>query len=95
MACYVSAVYITRPDVREKHLSEFVDWIHEVVAGENRANFKRGAILCLAGVFKHGQRDHLLPLAPIILRNILSVQFTPSELYIVRKPLVKLSQRIG
>lgn len=30
MTCYVTAIYITRPDVREGYLSGFIDWIQEV-----------------------------------------------------------------
>lgn len=30
MACYVTAIYITRPDVLENYLHSFVDWIREV-----------------------------------------------------------------
>lgn len=94
MAFYVSAIYLTRPDVKEAFLPGYIQWAHEVLLKEN-AQFKKGVISTLAGVFKHGQREQMMDYAHTVLRTILTVKFHPSELLIVKKPIVKLIQRIG
>ena len=67
----------------------------KVVAKEN-AQFKKGAILVLAGIFKHGQRDTcLMENASAVLCHIFQIEFQPYELSIVKKPLIKLIQRLG
>lgn len=62
---------------------------------KENAQFKKGVISTLAGVFKHGQREQMMDYAHTVLRTILTVKFHPSELLIVKKPIVKLIQRIG
>lgn len=66
----------------------------QVLVKEN-AQFKKGVISTLAGIFKHGQREHMIEHAQNVLSNILTFKFSPSELLVVRKPLVKLTQRLG
>lgn len=66
----------------------------KVLLKEN-AQFKKGVISTLAGVFKHGQREQMMEHAQAVLHTILKFKFQASELLVVRKPLVKLIQRIG
>lgn len=49
----------------------------------------------LAGIFKRGQREDLLPSASHVLNLILATQFPAYELSVIKKPLIKLIQRIG
>jgi len=93
-ASYLSALYITRPDVKDTYLPLYFEWIKEVLVNEN-VNCKKGVILTLAGIFKHGQREHLIAYAPDLLHHMLSIKFQPYELSIIKKPLVKLFQRLG
>jgi hypothetical protein len=117
MAFYVSAIYLTRPDVKDSYLPGFIKWAHEVcvifslkfqihfqtdslpfpsqILTKESAQFKKGVLSTLAGVFKHGQREQMMEHAHDVLRTILTIKFQPSELLIVKKPLVKLTQRIG
>ncbi|EFX73827.1 hypothetical protein DAPPUDRAFT_109456 [Daphnia pulex] len=94
MAFYVLAIYLTRPDVKDSYLPGFINWAHEVLTKDS-AQFKKGVLSTLAGVFKHGQREQMMWHAHAVLRTILTIKFQPSELLIVKKPLVKLTQRIG
>lgn len=32
MAYYVTSIYLTRPDVKDSYLPEFIQWAHEVVS---------------------------------------------------------------
>ncbi|EFX63116.1 LOW QUALITY PROTEIN: hypothetical protein DAPPUDRAFT_269046 [Daphnia pulex] len=93
MAFYVSAIYLTRPDVKDSYLPGFINWAHEVLTKDS-AQFKKGVLSTLAGVFKHGQREQMMEHAHAVLRTILTIKFQPSELLIVKKPLVKVTQRI-
>ncbi|XP_046638858.1 tubulin-specific chaperone D-like [Daphnia pulicaria] len=79
MAFYVSAIYLTRPDVKDSYLPGFINWAHEVLTKDS-AQFKKGVLSTLAGVFKHGQREQMMEHAHAVL---------------LKKPLVKLTQRIG
>ena len=62
---------------------------------KENVHFKKGAVLTLAGIFKHGQREHMRLHATNVLRFILATEFQPYELSIVKKPLIKLIQRLG
>lgn len=83
-----------------KIINNFISWLHlnnilKVLAKEN-VQFKKGAILVMAGIFKHGERDsRLIEYASSVLRHILEVEFKSYELPIVKKPLIKLIQRLG
>lgn len=62
---------------------------------KENVNCKKGVLLAVAGIFKHGQREHLTKYASDVLHHILSLKFQPYEQSIIRKPLVKLIQRLG
>ncbi|EFX72682.1 hypothetical protein DAPPUDRAFT_254224 [Daphnia pulex] len=81
MAFYVLAIYLTRPDVKDSYLPGFINWAHEVLT-KDTAQFKKGVLSTLAGVFKHGQREQMMEHAHAVLRTILTIKFPPSELLI-------------
>ena len=62
---------------------------------DGNVHFKKGSVLTLAGIFKRGQREDLLSSASRVLNFILAAQFPAYELSIIKKPLIKLIQRIG
>jgi hypothetical protein len=49
---------------------------------KDSAQFKKGVLSTLAGVFKHGQREQMMEHAHAVLRTILTIKFQPSELLI-------------
>ncbi|EFX60879.1 hypothetical protein DAPPUDRAFT_275108, partial [Daphnia pulex] len=59
IAFYVSEIYLTRPDVKDSYLPGFINWAHEVLTKDS-AQFKKGVLSTLAGVFKHGQREQMM-----------------------------------
>ncbi|EFX85430.1 hypothetical protein DAPPUDRAFT_99071 [Daphnia pulex] len=81
MAFYVSAIYLTRLDVKDSYLPGFINWAHEALT-QDSAQFKKGVLSTLAGVFKHGQREQMMEHAHAVLRTILTIKFQPSELLI-------------
>ncbi|EFX77248.1 hypothetical protein DAPPUDRAFT_106183 [Daphnia pulex] len=95
MAFYVLAIYLTRPDVKDSYLPGFINWAHEVLSKDS-AQFKKGVLSTLAGVFKHGQREQMMEHAHAVLRTILTIKFPPSELLIqLRNRLIFLKPRVA
>ncbi|EFX67501.1 hypothetical protein DAPPUDRAFT_331002 [Daphnia pulex] len=95
MAFYVSAIYLTRPDVKDSYLPGFINWAHEALT-QDSAQFKKGVLSTLAGVFKHGQREQMMEHAHAVLRTILTIKFQTSELLIqLRNRLIFLKPRVA
>ncbi|KAJ6832004.1 tubulin-folding cofactor D [Iris pallida] len=91
---------LTRPDM-PKAFSSFTEWAHEVLLSstEDVANqFKLlGVVEALASIFKIGSRNILLSVVSTIWSDIslLMKSTTAVRSPLLRKYLVKLSQRIG
>ncbi|XAR54139.1 hypothetical protein NMG60_11029152 [Bertholletia excelsa] len=91
---------LTRPDMLKAFIS-FTEWTHEVLSssiGDVMDHFKLlGAVETLAAIFKTGSRKLLLDVGSIIWNDIsvLMKSSTASRSPLLRKYLVKLSQRIG
>ncbi|EFX64440.1 hypothetical protein DAPPUDRAFT_118182 [Daphnia pulex] len=95
MAFYVLPIYLTRPDVKDSYLPGFINWAYEVLTKDS-AQFKKGVLSTLAGVFKHGQREQMMEHAHAVLRTILTIKNPPSELLIqLRNRLIFLKPRVA
>ncbi|XP_031269631.1 tubulin-folding cofactor D isoform X1 [Pistacia vera] len=91
---------LTRPDMPTAFAS-FVEWTHEVLSSDTdyvMSHFRLlGVLEALAAVFKAGSRKALLDVVPVVW-NDASVLFksgSAARSPLVRKYLVKLTQRIG
>ena len=73
----------------------FFLFLNKTLVAETNVHFKKGVLLALAGIFKHGQRENLIDCAGLVLKSVLDVKFQRFELPIVKRPLIKLIQRIG
>ncbi|KAK9274057.1 hypothetical protein L1049_018871 [Liquidambar formosana] len=91
---------LTRPDMLKAFIS-FVEWTHEVLSSvmDDVMNQFRllGAVEALAAIFKAGSRKVLLDVVPVIWSDtsILVKSSTAARSPLLRKYLVKLTQRIG
>lgn len=91
---------LTRPDM-PKAFSSFIEWTHGVLssAQDDIADSFRvlGAVEALAAIFKVGSRKVLLDVAPIMWNDISTLikSKTAARSSLLRKFLVKLTQRIG
>ncbi|KAL7238660.1 hypothetical protein ACSBR2_004702 [Camellia fascicularis] len=91
---------LTRPDMLKAFIS-FTEWTHEVLSSitHNVMDHFRllGAVEALASIFKAGSRKLLLDVVPVLWNDIsvLMKSSTAARSPLLRKYLVKLSQRIG
>ncbi|XVE63278.1 hypothetical protein DITRI_Ditri07aG0007200 [Diplodiscus trichospermus] len=100
MAGLVLSKLLTRPDM-PKALTSFIEWTHEVLSStvdDVVSHFRFiGVVEALAAVFKAGGRKVLLDVVPTIWNDVsvLIKSGTAARSPLLRKNLVKLTQRIG
>ncbi|XP_047427663.1 tubulin-specific chaperone D isoform X2 [Mugil cephalus] len=92
--------FMTRPDVKQKHLGEFLDWSLATISQTSAHSMRDimvldGALQSLAKLFKHGKRDDLLPYAATVLQCLEQKNLSESSEAMLRKLGVKLIQRLG
>uniref|UniRef100_A0A671Z013 Tubulin-specific chaperone D n=1 Tax=Sparus aurata TaxID=8175 RepID=A0A671Z013_SPAAU len=92
--------FMTRPDVKQKHLGDFLDWNLTTISQTSDQSMRDimvldGALQSLAKLYKHGKRDDLLQYAPTILQCLEQKQLSESSQAMLRKLCVKLIQRLG
>ncbi|XP_018565799.1 tubulin-specific chaperone D [Anoplophora glabripennis] len=95
-AAYLSHKFITRYDVKEKHLTSFLDWAMELSLSKDSNVFvKYGTLACIATILKHGKREDLLPHARRLLEWIINAEFKNNVGSNIQKLVYKIVQRIG
>ncbi|XP_075941982.1 tubulin-specific chaperone D isoform X1 [Anarhichas minor] len=92
--------FMTRPDVKQKCLGEFLDWSLTAISQTNDQSMRDimvldGALQSLATLFKHGKRDDVLQYAPAVMRCLEQKRLSESSQAMLRKLGVKLIQRLG
>uniref|UniRef100_A0A8C4I1L3 Tubulin-specific chaperone D n=1 Tax=Dicentrarchus labrax TaxID=13489 RepID=A0A8C4I1L3_DICLA len=92
--------FMTRPDVKQKRLGDFLDWSLTTISQTNDESMRDimvldGALQSLAKLFKHGKRDDLLQYAPTILQCLEQKHLSESSQAMLRRLGVKLIQRLG
>uniref|UniRef100_A0A3Q3IL70 Tubulin-specific chaperone D n=1 Tax=Monopterus albus TaxID=43700 RepID=A0A3Q3IL70_MONAL len=92
--------FMTRPDVKQKRLGDFLDWSLTTISQTNGQSLRDimvldGALQSLAKLFKHGKRDDLLQYAPTVLQCLEQKHLPESSEAMLRKLGVKLIQRLG
>ncbi|KAM8845147.1 tubulin-specific chaperone D isoform 1-T1 [Spinachia spinachia] len=92
--------FMTRPDVKQKCLGDFLDWSMTTLTQTNDQSMKDimvldGALQSLATLFKHGKRDDLLEYASAIMQCLEQKRLSESSQAMLRKLDVKLIQRLG
>ncbi|KAM5305967.1 tubulin-specific chaperone D isoform 2-T2 [Glossophaga mutica] len=99
-AAVLVSKFITRPDVKQKVMADFLDWSLCTLA---RASFQTiegviamdGTLQALAQIFKHGEREDCLPYAATVLECLDRCGLPDSSHTLLRKLGVKLVQRLG
>ncbi|XP_063077112.1 tubulin-specific chaperone D [Engraulis encrasicolus] len=99
-AAVLVSKFVTRPDVKQKRLGDFLDWSLSVIAQTSHLTMEGniildGALQSLAQLFKHGKRDDLLPYASTVLQCLDKKCLGESGQAKLRKLCVKLVQRLG
>lgn len=92
--------FITRPDVLKKHLISFIDWclinINKSDTGTmGGITMIKGCLSAMALIFKQGKRADLLQICSPVLDFVQSSNILDVKNLVLRKLVVKLTQRIG
>ncbi|XP_066237763.1 tubulin-specific chaperone D isoform X2 [Saccopteryx leptura] len=99
-AAVLVSKFVTRPDVKQKKMADFLDWslctlacssfkiIEGVIAMD-------GMLQALAQIFKHGKREDCVPYAATVLGCLDRCRLSDSNQTLLRKLGVKLVQRLG
>ncbi|KAF7659956.1 hypothetical protein LDENG_00290530 [Lucifuga dentata] len=99
-AAVLVSKFMTRPDVNQKCLGDFLDWSLTTISQTKEESVTDrivldGALQSLAKLFKHGKRDDLLQFAPTVLQCLQQKCLSESILATLRKLGIKLIQRLG
>nr|XP_042898204.1 tubulin-specific chaperone D [Parasteatoda tepidariorum] len=95
-AAFLAAQFITRPDVKDAYLGEYLDWcLKMLISSDNQISLQAGILSSLALIFKHGKRDDVKMYGAPVLQKILDCGFKDSGSSVVRKMALKVIQRIG
>uniref|UniRef100_A0A8C3SZE1 Tubulin-specific chaperone D n=1 Tax=Chelydra serpentina TaxID=8475 RepID=A0A8C3SZE1_CHESE len=92
--------FITRPDVKQKRMADFLDWALSTLSKSSFQTMEGtivmdGMLQALAQLFKHGKRDDCLPYASTVLECLDNCKLSESNQTLLRKLGVKLVQRLG
>ncbi|XP_067313008.1 tubulin-specific chaperone D [Pseudorasbora parva] len=92
--------FVTRPDVKQKRLGDFLDWCLTTISQTSELTMEGtvaldGALQSLAQLFKHGKRDDFLQYAPPVLQCLNQKRIAESNQATLRKLGVKVVQRLG
>ncbi|XP_067237533.1 tubulin-specific chaperone D [Chanodichthys erythropterus] len=92
--------FVTRPDVKQKRLGDFLDWCLTTISQTSEMTMEGtvaldGALQSLAQLFKHGKRDDFLQYAPTVLQCLNQKKIAESNQATLRKLGVKVVQRLG
>ncbi|XP_063148743.1 tubulin-specific chaperone D [Candoia aspera] len=99
-AAVLVSKFITRPDVRQKRMADFLDWTLSTLSKSSFQTIEGtividGMLQALAQLFKHGKREDCLPYASTVLECLDNCKLFESKQTILRKLGVKLVQRLG
>jgi hypothetical protein len=104
MAALCLSRLLTRPDMDTEHLSTFTRWVKVALQENNQAAELAGTadrfvvigvLLALSQIFKHGHREQLLCITPMVFEAVLERCSTSSSNTLQRHLAVKLMQRLG
>ncbi|KAK7066938.1 hypothetical protein SK128_026750 [Halocaridina rubra] len=100
MAAYLASRFITRPDLQDRYLPEFVSYSFSIIQSETDTDMhcvshKLGVLRALGLIFKHGKREELLPYSQDTLSRLIASKSLTCTDTPIRKLSMKLIQRIG
>ncbi|XP_066530722.1 tubulin-specific chaperone D [Hoplias malabaricus] len=92
--------FVTRPDVKQKRLGDFLDWTLTTISQASHQTMEGtvaldGALKSLAQLFRHGKREDFLQYAPTVLQCLNQKKIVESNQAMLRKLGVKVVQRLG
>ena len=99
-AAILLSKFITRPDVLKTRLAPFIDWCLKNISDSNTDTMTgitviKGCLSTMALIFKHGKRADLLQFCSPVLEFVQTSNVLDVKNLVLRKLVVKLTQRIG
>ncbi|XP_071968767.1 tubulin-specific chaperone D isoform X2 [Engystomops pustulosus] len=99
-AAVLVSKFVTRPDVKQKRLADFLDWSLTTLSKASYLSIEGtiamdGILQALAQLFKHGKREDCLPYASTVLAALDNCRLCDSTQTVLRKLGIKLVQRLG
>ncbi|XP_052769851.1 tubulin-specific chaperone D-like isoform X2 [Mya arenaria] len=99
-AAYLMSRFMTRPDVKKRKLTEFMDWALKFIENAEYitmtgADSLTGVLTTIGLMFKHGKREDLLQYAPTVLEKVVRQNLYECNNNRLRKYGVKVVQRLG
>lgn len=95
-AAYLAAHFLMRSDVKEMHLTSFLEWCNSIIScPETSAQVQCNVMAAIAAVLKYCKREDILPHASSILTWIIESKYRESQISLVRKFGIKIIQRVG
>ncbi|XP_040292612.1 tubulin-specific chaperone D [Bufo bufo] len=99
-AAVLVSKFITRLDVKQKRMADFLDWSLATLSKASYLTIEGtiamdGMLQALAQLFKHGKREDCLPYAATVLTALDNCKLCDSNQTVLRKLGVKLVQRLG
>ncbi|KAG0714956.1 Tubulin-specific chaperone D [Chionoecetes opilio] len=84
MAAYLASRFVTRPDLRDEFLPQFIDYCFEVLEKESQDTVykvfnKLGVLRALGLIFKHGKREEMLELSHKVFPRLVACGVTKSS----------------
>ncbi|XP_071813950.1 tubulin-specific chaperone D-like [Apostichopus japonicus] len=99
-AAWMVAKFLTRQDVKNEQLPDFMDWSIKTMTEANLETMPgmtalSGVMMAMAQLFKHGKREDLVEYAPILLTTMINLNLFEVKNTQIRKFAIKLTQRLG
>ncbi|XP_053566294.1 tubulin-specific chaperone D [Bombina bombina] len=99
-AAVLVSKFITRPDVKQKRMADFLDWSLTTLSSSKYLTMEGtiamdGMLQALAQLFKHGKREDCLPYASAVLTSLDNCKLSQCNQTVLRKLGIKLVQRLG
>nr|XP_054763755.1 tubulin-specific chaperone D-like [Lytechinus pictus] len=100
-AAFLVSRFLTRHDVKQMRLPEFLDWCLQTLTSEGKKGTipsilkMAGVLSVLAQLFKLGKRSDILQYAPVVLRVSVECDLSNHNNTPIRKLSMKLVQRLG
>lgn len=91
-AIFLVANFLTRSDVKDKHLDDMIMWSLESF---EKDHLNHRPLAVIASIIKHSCREDLAPYTQLILDKISESKLYESPADLVRKFSIKIFQRIG
>uniref|UniRef100_A0A131YZ53 Tubulin-specific chaperone D n=1 Tax=Rhipicephalus appendiculatus TaxID=34631 RepID=A0A131YZ53_RHIAP len=91
---FLSAHFITRPDIKDLYFDDFMVWLQDQIDPKNKVT-TTNVLSTLAMIFKLAKRDVVMKHAPSIMSMLAEKKLFLCSDFVIERLALKLCQRIG